>query len=157
MKKILSLTLLVFILLATSVLADDSKDKAQVLARFDAYVKDANAYSNDLPSYYVKNAKIIRLVNKKQGGQKSVYIPFDRYVKELTGHAVLAKTVRYTNRYENRKISKVDNDYKVSATRIPRNDKKGLPSYFIFTKQDGVWKIREESMTTNVQVFLTAK
>ena len=157
MKKILSLILLVFILLATSVLADDGKDKAEVLARFDAYVKAANSYSKDIPSYYTKDAKIIRVVNKKQGGQKPVFIPFDRYIKELSGHAILAKTVRYTNRYENRKISKVDKDYKVSATRIPRNDKKGLPSYFIFTKQDGVWKIREESMTTNVQTFLTAK
>ena len=132
-------------------------DKDDVMAKFDAYVKDANEYSSALPDYYIKNAKIIRVVNKKGGGQKWVIIPFDRYVKELTGHSILAKAVGYKNRYENRKISKVGNDYKISSTRIPRNDKTGLPAHFVFTKQDGVWKIKEESMTTNVQAFLNAK
>ena len=55
------------------------------------------------------------------------------------------------------KVSKVENGYKVSATRIPRNDKVGLPSHFIFTKVGNSWKISEESMTTNVQTFLNAK
>ena len=110
-----------------------------------------------MPDYYVKDAKIIRVVNRRQGGQKAILIPYDRYVKELTAHAILAKTVGYKNRYENRKVSKVNGDYKVSANRIPRNDKKGLPCYFVFTKTSSGWKIKEESMTTNVQTFLSAK
>ena len=35
---------------------------------------------------YTNNAKIIRVVNKKQGGQASVVIPFDRYLKEMQTH-----------------------------------------------------------------------
>jgi len=153
MKKII-LVITVMFFATLSVLADDKQDVMNV---FNNYIEDANAYSNNLPDYYINNAKIIRVVNKKQGGQKAILIPYERYVKELTGHAILAKTVNYKNRYEHRKITKVNNDYKISATRIPRNDKKGLPCYFVFTKTQQGWKIKEESMTTNMQVFLTAK
>ncbi len=132
-------------------------DKADVLATFDNYVNDANSYKTTIPDYYIKNAKIIRVVNKKQGGQASVIIPFDRYLKELEGHSKIAKTVGYKNRYENRKIAQIGADYKVSAIRIPRNDKTGLPTHFVFTKVGNNWKIKEESMETNVQMFLNAK
>ncbi len=153
MKKIFFIFMVVFIF-STSVFAGEKED---VLAVFDRYVKAANTYSTTLPSYYVENAKILRVVNKKQGGQKVIVIPFDRYLNELKSRAALAKTVRYTNRYENRKVTKVDNDYKLTATRLPRSDKEGLPCYFIFTKQGDKWKIKEESLTTNVQTFLNAK
>lgn len=153
MKKILSI-IFSFCLLSLCALAGDKED---VLAQFNTYVNAANAYAPDLPSYYMKNAKIIRVVNKKQGGQKWVIIPYDRYVKELNKNSILARAVGYKNRYENRKISKVGNDYKVSAIRIPRTDKTGLPSYFVFTKINNHWKIKEESMETNVQAFLNAK
>lgn len=153
MKKTL-LTLLALISLSLSVLADDKTD---VLKTFDNYVNDANSYSTNIPNYYIKNAKIVRVVNKKQGGQASVIIPFDRYLKELQSHSKIAKVANYKNRYENRKISKIGNDYKVSSIRIPRNDKTGLPAHFTFTKVDGKWKIKEESMETNVQTFLNAK
>ena len=153
MKKIF-LFVLTMIITSLNAFADD---KADVLAIFDKYVKDANAYSENVPNYYMKDAKIVRIVNKKQGGQKAVLIPFDRYLKELQGHSKLAKVVGYKNNYTNRKITKVENDYKVSATRIPRNDKYGLPAHFIFTKTNSGWKIKEESMTTNVQTFLNAK
>ena len=153
MKKVL-LTVLFLCFISISAFADDKQD---VLNLFDKYVNDANSYSKNLPDYYTKEANIIRVVNRKQGGQQSIIIPFDRYLKELNTNAILAKTVGYKNRYTNRKIMKIGKDYKVSAVRIPRNDKHGLPSYFIFTKQGDSWKIREESMTTNVQGFLTAK
>jgi len=153
MKKIL-LTTLALIGLTLSVMADDKTD---VLTTFDNYVNDANEYKTNIPDYYIKNAKIIRVVNKKQGGQASVIIPFDRYLKELETHSKIAKAVKYKNRYENRKIAKVGVDYKVSSIRIPRNDKTGLPCHFIFTKVGDSWKIKEESMQTNVQTFLNAK
>lgn len=153
MKKIF-LTALFMIFTSLMVFADN---QSEVLSVFDKYVEDANNYSTNLPDYYVKDAKIIRVVNVKTGGQKAVIIPFDRYLKELNTNAVLAKTVKYKNNYTNKKITKVNNDYKVSATRIPRNDKTGLPCYFIFTKTSTGWKIKEESMTTNVQTFLNAK
>ncbi|MBR2069019.1 MAG: hypothetical protein IJ877_04570 [Candidatus Gastranaerophilales bacterium] len=153
MKKAL-LTFLTAAFVCLSAFADDKQD---VLNTFEKYVNAANSYSNDIPNYYTKDARIIRVVNKKEGGQKAVLIPFDRYLKELSSHAILAKTVKYKNRYENRKISKTNGDYKISATRIPRNDKTGLPCHFIFTKTDSGWKIKEESMTTNVQTFLNAR
>ena len=111
MKK----TFLIFCSLMLSVSCVLAGDKEDVLATFDKYVKAANEYSTTIPNYYTKNAKIIRVVNKKQGGQKAVVIPFDRYLKELDGNSLLAKAVKYKNRYENQKITKVDNDYKVSA------------------------------------------
>lgn len=153
MKKIF-LSIMSLMMLSLCALADD---KADVLAAFNQYVNAANSYSKDLPSYYIQDAKIVRVVNKKQGGQKAVIIPFDRYLKELGGHSTLAKTVGYKNNYVNRRVEKTGNDYKILATRIPRNDKTGLPCYFVYTKQNGAWKIKEESMTTNVQTFLNAK
>lgn len=153
MKKLL-LVVLTTIFVSLGAFANEKQD---ILCLFDKYVKDANSYSKNLPNYYTDDARIIRVVNKKQGGQKAILIPYDRYLKELSSNAVLAKTVGYKNRYENRKIAKINNDYKVSATRFPRNDKKGLPCYFVYTKTASGWKIKEESMTTNVQTFLTAK
>jgi len=130
----------------------------EVSETFNKYVEDSNNYSDSLLNYYQKDAKIYRVVNKKQGGQHTVTIPYDRYVKELNKNSALAKTVKYKNRYVNQKVTKIDKDnYKLSATRIPRNDKYGLPCYFIFTKTSSGWKIKEESMTTNVQTFLNAK
>lgn len=153
MKKTLLIILSMF-LFQLCVLADDSSDIKEI---FNKYVNDANNYSRSLPDYYVNNAKIVRVVNKKQGGQKTIIIPYDRYLKELGGHSALAKAVNYKNRYVNIKVSKHGDDYKLSATRIPRNDKYGLPCYFIYTKEGSSWKIKEESMTTNVQTFLSAK
>ncbi len=154
MKKLL-LILSIIIMSAATALANN--DKTEVLNTFDKYVNDANSYSENLANYYINNAKIVRVVNRKQGGQKIVVIPFDRYVKELKQHAALAKTVKYKNTYTNKKVEKINKDYKVSAKRIPRNDKTGLDCYFIFTKTNSGWKIKEESMTTNVQTFLNAK
>jgi len=157
MKKIFKniiFTVLSLVIIPIYAKADDITEVKNV---FNNYVAEANNYSNSLPDYYTNNAKIIRVVNKKQGGQRAIIIPRDRYIKELTGRSVLAKAVNYKNRYVNIKVSKHNGGYKVSATRIPRNDKTGLPCYFIFIKQDGNWKIKEESMTTNVQTFLSAK
>lgn len=132
-------------------------DISEISNTFKKYITAANGYSEELPDYYINDAKIIRVVNKKQGGTQSVIIPYERYLKELRGKSLLAKTVGYKNTYINQKITKYNNDYKLSATRIPRNDEKGLPCYFVFTKTNSGWKIKEESMTTNVQTFLTAK
>ena len=153
MKKIL-LLILSMMFIPIYALADDI---SEVKAQFNKYVNDANNYSKTLPNYYVNNAKIIRLVNKRRGGQTAIVIPFDRYIKELNGRSGIAKAVNYKNRYVNIKVNKHNDTYKLSATRIPRNDKRGLPCYFVFSKRDGVWKITEESMTTNVQTFLSVK
>lgn len=151
-KLILSLALLLGFTFAAW--ADEVQEVQQF---FDSFVNASNTYATNLPSYYVPNAKIVRVVHKPDGTKHPVVIPFDRYLLELKKGAALAKTVRYKNRYENQKVTKVGNDYKLSAIRIPRNDKTGLPASFIITKTPQGWKIKEESMGTNVQKFLNAK
>ena len=153
LKKII-LSLICAFALPLAVMADEAGD---VKAFFNNFVNASNTYATNLPSYYVPNAKIVRVVHKPDGTKHPVVIPFDRYLLELKKGAALAKTVRYKNRYENQKVTKVGNDYKLSAIRIPRNDKTGLPASFIITKTPQGWKIKEESMVTNVQKFLNAK
>ncbi len=134
-----------------------ANELSDVQTFFNNFVNASNTYSTTLPDYYVQNAKIIRVVHKPDGTKQSVVIPFERYLQELKKGAALARTVGYKNRYVNQKITKVGNDYKVSATRIPRNDKSGLEAYFIITKTKSGYKIKEESMGTTVQRFLNAK
>ena len=152
-KKIIMTLLCVFVF-APGVFADELSD---VKTFFNNFVNASNAYATNLPSYYIPNAKIVRIVHKPDGTTKDVIIPFDRYLQELKKGAVLARTVKYKNRYENQKVTKIGNDYKLSAIRIPRNDKTGLPAYFIITKTKNGFKIKEEYMGTNVQKFLSAK
>ena len=105
MKKIL-LTFLVLAGFSLGVLADDKTD---VLKTFENYVNDANSYATTIPDYYIKNAKIVRVVNKKQGGQASVIIPFDRYLKEMQTHAKIAKVANYKNRYDSKITNRNNN------------------------------------------------
>ena len=154
MIKKITLCLICLIAFYVSAKADEISD---VQTFFNNFVNASNSYSTNLPRYYVPNAKIIRVVYKPNGSKKSVVIPFDRYLQELKKGAALAKTVNYKNRYVNQKIVKIGNDYKLSATRIPRNDKTGLDAYFIITKTSNGYKIKEESMGTTVQKFLNAK
>lgn len=153
LKKII-LTLFFAFVFAPGVFADEISD---VKTFFNNFVNASNTYATNLPSYYVPNAKIVRVVYKPDGTTQDVVIPFDRYLQELKKGAVLAKTVKYKNRYENQKVTKSGSDYKLSAIRIPRNDKTGLPAHFIITKTKNGFKIKEEYMGTNVQKFLNAK
>ena len=154
MFKKLFMTLACLVFVPTVANADELTD---VKTFFDKYVNAANAYEKNIPDYYLKNAKIVRVVHKKDGTKQSVVIPFDRYLSEMKKGEALAKATRYKNTYLDRKYDKIGADYKVSATRIPRNDKTGLPSHFIITKTQNGWKIKEESMDTTVQSFLNAK
>ena len=139
------------------VLCASADDLADVKKTFNDYVTSSNNYSTDVPDYYLKNAKIIRVVYKKDNTTQSVVIPFDRYMSEMKKGVALAKATKYKNTYTNLKFTKVGNDYKVTSIRIPRNDKSGLPAHFIMTKTQNGWKIKEESMGTNVQRFLSEK
>ena len=153
MKKII-LTLIVALMFPLGAMADELSD---VKAAFDAFVNASNSYAQNLPSYYTQNPKIVRVVYKKEGGTQSVIIPFSRYLSELKKGAGVAKATGYKNTYTNRRYAKIGNDYKISTIRIPRNDKSGLPAHFIMTKTQAGWKIKEESLGTNVQKFLNAK
>jgi len=134
----------------------DELQEVQVF--FDDYVKAANSYSKTVTDYYLPDAKIIRVVIKPDGSMQSVTFPMERYKKELKKGQPLARLSRYKNTYTNKKFEKLDDGgYKISAIRIPNNDKKGLPFHFIVKNTPEGWKVKEESMQTTVQKFLTSK
>lgn len=125
-----------------------------VLNFFNDYVNSANNYDKNYFEYYDENARIFRVVEKKDGTEEKVCIPFERYKKEIKKSSKLAKLRKYKNRYLNIKIFKNGEDYKIVATRMPSTSDYGLPSYFIVGEDNGQLKIKEESMNTRVQRFL---
>lgn len=134
------------------VFADDAED---VKAFFDKYVAAANSHYVNLPNYYIPTAKIIRVVQKPDGEQKTLVIPADRYFREMRLMRAAARLKGYKNTYTNRTVTPEGSDYKLSALRTPKGDKVGLPSYFIIGKDSsGAYKIKTESMHTTNQAFL---
>ncbi len=140
---------------AQNVFADELQD---VQDFFENYIKAANSYSKTVTDFYLPDAKIIRVVLKPEGDTQSVDFPMERYKKELKKGQPLARLAKYKNKYTDKKFEKLSSgDYKISAMRTPSGDKKALPFYFIVTKTDDGWKVKEESMQTTVQKFLTSK
>lgn len=147
MKKILAIVCL-FLLSGIFALVY-AGPKEDVAAFFDKYVNDANSYSENLPSYYAPNAKIIRVVIKKDGTKESVVTDTKVYMKQLKMNAKLAKVRNYKNYYTSRVITQVGNNYKVSCQRQPSLSSYKLPAYFVIGKDaSGNYKIKEESMDT---------
>ncbi len=134
-------------------LSDETKD---VKCFFDSYVEAANNYSCDYFDYYTNDAKIIRIVEKPDGTEEAINIPLDRYKSEAKKTSKFAKLRKYKNKYSNIKILQYGNDYKIVAMRMPSTSDYKIPAYFIIGKDcDGNWKIKEESMNTRVQRFLS--
>ena len=132
--------------------ADEVED---VETFFYDYVSAANNYSCDYFDYYSSNPKIIRVVEKPDGTQKTVCVPFERYKSEARKSSKLMKLRQYKNRYLNVKIFPYGNDYKIIAMRMPSTSDYKVPAHFIIGKdENGNWKIKEESMNTKVQRFL---
>lgn len=122
---------------------------------FNDYVSAANSYSQDYFDYYIDNPRIIRVVEKEDGSEVSVNVPFSRYKSEAKKSSFLAKLRNYKNNYSNIKIFKQGEDYKVVAMRMPTTSDYKLPAYFIIGEDiNGDLKIKEESMNTRVQHFL---
>lgn len=150
--------LILFLCLFFAAIPSYSSDLGEVETFFESYVNAANSYSKDVVNYYLNDAKIIRVVLKKDGTTQAVSFPMERYRDELIKGQKFAKVAKYKNTYVNRNFEKLeDGNYKITASRIPNRDKTGLPFYFIVTKTDDGWKIKEESMETTVQKFLTSK
>ncbi len=123
---------------------------------FNRYVDAANNYDNNFFNFYSSNAKIIRVVEKPDGTFESVNIPFERYKSEVKKSTKLMKLRKYKNRYSNIKILPIGNDYKIAALRMPSTSDYKVPAHFIIGKDNyGNWKIKEESMNTKVQTFLS--
>ena len=154
MKKFLSIIMISMFLLSLGlgVLADESKD---ALNFFYSYVNAANTYSNNLPSYYSPNAKIIRQVVKPDGGLANAYTNTDTYVKQMKIGQATAKMRKYTNSYSNVNIHSLgDGKYKISSLRQPKGETYKLKAYMIVKKINGRWQIIEELMQTKEQIFL---
>ncbi len=147
MKKIcLVLSFIIFLGCFMAAFADSKEDAA---AFFDSYVSAANSYSENLPSFYAPDAKIIRVVIKKDGTKESVVTNTAVYMKQLKMSAKIAKMNKYKNFYTDRVITKVGNNYKISCKRKPSMSDYKLPAYFVVGKDaSGKYKIVEESMDT---------
>ena len=147
--------MLIFIITITNVTCI-ANEQAEVQKFFNEYVNAANSYNTDYFKYYSENAKIIRVVEKPDGSIEKINIPLSRYKSEAKKSTIIAKIRNYKNKYFNIKISKQGNDYKISAQRQPSTSDYKIPAHFVIGKDDnGNWKIKEESMNTKVQRFLT--
>lgn len=135
-----------------SVYADEIQD---VQCFFNEFINAANSYSNNYFDYYSDDAKIIRVVEKEDGSEESVYIPLERYKLEARKTSKLARLRKYKNKYFNINIFPQGENYKITAMRMPSTSDYKVPAYFIVGKDNnGNWKIKEESMNTKVQKFL---
>ena len=151
MRKILIL-LSCFCCFSLVSLGDEIQD---VQCFFNQYIDAANSYSCDYFDFYCSNAKIIRVVEKPDGTQQAVNIPFDRYKSEVKKSSKLARLRNYKNKYFNVNIHPYGCDYKIVAMRMPSTSDYKIPAHFIIGKDNlGQWKIKEESMNTKVQKFL---
>ncbi len=151
MKKII----FTLALLLVGIISYAQDDSSEALKFIQSYINAANTYSTTLPTYYSPNAKIIRVVEKTNGGTASVVTDMKEYTKQLKLGAVGARVAKYKNYYSNLKVTPVANGYKVSGLRQPSGESYRLPVYFIVNKnKNGKWEIIEESMNTKVQKFL---
>ncbi len=152
MKKIL----LFFILLIFACGICYASEMQEVQSFFNRYTDAANNYDKDFFNYYINNAKIVRIVEKSDGTTETVNIPLERYKSEVKKSTKLMKMRKYKNFYSDIKIFPKGKDYKISALRSPSiGDYKGSAHFIIGKDNNGEWKIKEESMNTPVQAFLS--
>lgn len=154
MKKII-FVLFLLILAGGICFASELQD---VQCFFNRYVEAANNYDTNYFNFYSNDAKIIRVVEKPDGTFESVNVPLERYKSEAKKSTALMKLRKYKNRYSNIKIFPFGSDYKIAALRQPSTSDYKVPAHFIIGRDcNGNWKIKEESMNTKVQTFLTKK
>ncbi len=123
---------------------------------FNKYTETANRYDSKYFDFYSDDAKIIRVVEKPDGSRESVNIPLDKYKNEVRKSKALMKMRKYKNFYSDIEILPIGKDFKVAAMRMPSTSDYKVPAHFIIGKDNnGNWKIKEESMNTKVQAFIS--
>ena len=152
MKKIFLTALLSIIVCTTSAMASSESDA--VLKFFNSFVTASNNYDKSMENYFLPNTRIERIVIKPDNTRAMLVIPMSEYKEQLKKGAFLAKTIKYRNAFKNQKITKVGNDYKITAQRFANADKEGLNCYYIITKVGNNYKIKTESWDTKHQGFL---
>ncbi|MBQ7450394.1 hypothetical protein IJS77_03170 [bacterium] len=149
MKKVI-FPLIITLLFSMPVFAGTQAD---ALKFFDSYVNAANNYSNNLLDYYSPNAKIIRVVVRKDGTKGTATFAMKDYAYQMKIGAATAKVRKYKNYYTKRVATKTSNGYKISCLRQPIGETYKLNAYFVVSDASGKWKIIEEMMETKVQAF----
>lgn len=145
---------LIFFFLFTGLISSAS-DIRDVKLFFNKYLNSANNYDKEYFNFYADNAKIIRVVEKDDGTETVVNIPFPRYKSEVKKSQKLMKIRKYKNFYFDVEIEKVGCDYKITAMRMPSTDNYKVPAEFLVGKdKNGFWKIKKECLNTKVQKFL---
>ena len=146
-------TLLAFVMVSLSVLADD---KQEALKTFNEYIKAANNYNTVVTYFYSPSAKIIRQVIKPDGSLVDVVTNTETYIKQMKISQAVAKARNYKNNYTDVVVTPISaGKVKISSVRHPSLDNDSLKVYMIFRKQkDGRWVIIEEMMQTRQQIFL---
>ena len=114
----------------------------------------SNNYDKSMENYFMPTTRIERIVIKPDNTRAMLVIPMSEYTVQLKKGAFLAKTIKYRNAFKNRKITKVGNDYKITAQRFANADKEGLNCFYIITKVGNNYKIKTESWETKHQGFL---
>ncbi len=154
MKKILSV-LAALVLTFAGIAAFAATTPQEVLTFFNSYVNAANTYSDTITSFYLPDAKIIRVVMKPDGTTATVTANTKQYFNQMRIGANLAKFNKYKNFYTERKITKQGDDFKISCLRQPSTSDYKIPAYFVIGPDaNGKLKIKEEMMYTKQQSFL---
>lgn len=158
-KNVLKPILCLVAFISLSITAFASSTSTEALAFFNNYVSSANNYSPTITKMYAPDAKIIRVVLKKDGTKVTRVTNTQRYISEMKKSQAIAKVRRYKNYYSNVHVSQTGEDtYKISSLRQPSGEKYKLNAYMVVKKQpNGTWLIIEEMMETKVQIIATAK
>lgn len=158
-KNIKNIVVSFVVMVVVAGVAFASSTSAEALNFFNSYVKAANSYQPVIASMYAPNAKIIRVVLKKDGTTVTRSTDTQRYISEMRKGQAIAKLRNYKNYYSNISVVQTGEDtYKVSSLRQPSGETYKLKAYMVVQKQpNGNWLIIEEMMQTKVQIIATAK
>lgn len=158
-KNIKNLLVSLVVMAVVGGVALAASTSAEALNFFNNYVSAANSYNPSITTMYAPDAKIIRVVLKKDGTKVTRVTNTQRYISEMKKSQAIAKVRRYKNYYSNISVVQTGADtYKVSSLRQPSGEKYKLKAYMVVKKQpNGKWLITEELMETKVQIIATSK
>lgn len=158
-KNIKNLLVSLVVMAVVGGVALAASTSAEALNFFNNYVSAANSYNPSITTMYAPDAKIIRVVLKKDGTKVTRVTNTQRYISEMKKSQAIAKVRRYKNYYSNVSVVQTGADtYKVSSLRQPSGEKYKLKAYMVVKKQpNGKWLITEEMMETKVQIIATSK
>lgn len=158
-KNIKNLLVSFIVMAVVGGVAFAASTSAEALNFFNNYVSSANSYSPSITTMYAPDAKIIRVVLRKDGTKVTRVTNTQRYISEMRKSQAIARVRHYKNYYSNISVVQTGVDtYKVSSLRQPSGEKYKLKAYMVVKKQpNGKWLITEEMMETKVQIIATSK